>query len=76
MNFSPLKDAYDNTQGIAIVLEDETENKRRDAQIAGVRRYLPTEVVDGIRSASELKTWWCSSDHQYCFWGHPWIFDV
>jgi class 3 adenylate cyclase len=55
MNFSPLKDAYENTQGVAIVLDDLTEIKRREAQIAGVRRYLPTEVVDGIRSAEELK---------------------
>jgi adenylate cyclase len=55
MNFSPLKDAHDLTQGVAIVLDDLTETKRREAQIAGVRRYLPVEVVDGIRSADELK---------------------
>jgi len=55
MNFSPLKDAYENTQGVAIVLDDMTEIKRREQQMAGVRRYLPTEVVDGIRSADELK---------------------
>lgn len=55
MNFSPLKDAHENTQGVAIVLDDLTEIKRREAQIAGVRRYLPTEVVDGIKSAASLK---------------------
>lgn len=55
MNFSPLKDAYENTQGVAIVLDDLTETKRREAQMAGVRRYLPTEVVDGIKSAASLK---------------------
>jgi adenylate cyclase len=55
MNFSPLKDAHENTQGVAIVLDDLTEAKRREAQIAGVRRYLPTEVVDGIKSAASLK---------------------
>nr|MBN1228357.1 GAF domain-containing protein [Anaerolineae bacterium] len=55
MNFSPLKDAHNHTQGVAIVLDDLTEAKRREAQIAGVRRYLPVEVVDGIRSADELK---------------------
>jgi class 3 adenylate cyclase len=43
------------TQGVAIVLDDMTDIKRREAQIAGVRRYLPTEVVDGIRSAASLK---------------------
>ncbi len=55
MNFSPLVDAHENTQGVAIVLDDMTEIKQREAQIAGVRRYLPTEVVDGIRSAASLK---------------------
>ncbi|MBN1428928.1 MAG: GAF domain-containing protein [Anaerolineae bacterium] len=55
MNFSPLKDAHENIQGVAIVLDDLTETKRREAQIAGVRRYLPTEVVDGIRSSASLK---------------------
>ncbi len=55
MNFSPLKDAHERTQGVAIVVDDLTEIKRREAQIAGVRRYLPTEVVDGIKSADELK---------------------
>jgi PAS domain S-box-containing protein len=55
MNFSPLKDAHEQTQGVAIVLDDMTEIKQREAQIAGVRRYLPTEVVDGIKSAASLK---------------------
>lgn len=55
MNFSPLQDAHEHTQGVAIVLNDLTEIKRREAQIAGVRRYLPTEVVDGIKSAASLK---------------------
>ncbi len=55
MNFSPLKDAHERTQGVAIVLDDLTEIKRREAQIAGVRRYLPPEVVDGIRDPNELK---------------------
>lgn len=55
MNFSPLKDAHERTQGVAIVVDDLTEAKRREAQIAGVRRYLPAEVVDGIRSPDELK---------------------
>ncbi|HLV43493.1 MAG TPA: adenylate/guanylate cyclase domain-containing protein [Aggregatilineales bacterium] len=55
MSFSPLKDAYDQTHGLVIVFDDLTEIKRREAQIAGVRRYLPVEVVDGIRSPDELK---------------------
>jgi len=55
MNLSPLKDAEDATQGIAIVLDDLTEQKRREAQIAGVRRYLPPEVVDGLTGVDALK---------------------
>jgi PAS domain S-box-containing protein len=55
MNLSPLKDADDAMQGIAIVVNDLTEQKRREAQIAGVRRYLPTEVVDGLTSVDALK---------------------
>lgn len=53
--FSPLKDAANQSQGVVVVLDDLTETKRREAQIAGVRRYLPAEVVDGIRTADELK---------------------
>ena len=37
------------------MLDDLTEAKRREAQLSGVRRYLPVEVVDGIRNADELK---------------------
>ncbi len=55
MSFSPLKDAHESTQGVAIVLDDLTDIKRREAQLSGVRRYLPPEVVDGVRDASALK---------------------
>jgi adenylate cyclase len=54
-SFSPLKDASNQSQGVVVVLDDLTETKRREAQIAGVRRYLPAEVVDGIRTADGLK---------------------
>jgi adenylate cyclase len=54
-SFSPLKDASNQSQGVVVVLDDLTEVKRREAQIAGVRRYLPAEVVDGIRTAEGLK---------------------
>lgn len=55
VSFSPLKDAHDHTQGVALVVDDMTETKRREAQIAGVRRYLPAEVVDGVKDAASLK---------------------
>ncbi len=55
MNLSPLMDAHDAAQGVAIVVDDQTEAKRREAQIAGVRRYLPSEVVDGLQAAQDLR---------------------
>ncbi|NDJ52356.1 MAG: GAF domain-containing protein [Chloroflexi bacterium] len=55
MNLSPLKDAHETTQGVAIVLDDMTDVKRREAQLAGVRRYLPPDVVDYISSPAALK---------------------
>lgn len=55
VNFSPLKDAENATQGVAIVVNDLTEQKRREAQIAGVRRYLPAEVVDSLHGVDALK---------------------
>ena len=42
---SPLEDAYDDIQGIAIVVDDLTEKKRLDS----ARRYLPPALVDRIR---------------------------
>ncbi|MCB8961099.1 MAG: GAF domain-containing protein [Ardenticatenales bacterium] len=42
---SPLQDAYDDIQGIAIVVDDLTEKKRLDS----ARRYLPPALVDRIR---------------------------
>lgn len=45
---SPLRDYNGNTQGVAIVLDDLTEAKRREAQLAGVKPYLPSALVDNI----------------------------
>ena len=55
MSISPLMDVHEAAQGVAIVVDDQTEAKRREAQIAGVRRYLPTEVVDGLQGAQDLR---------------------
>lgn len=41
-------------EGVAIVLDDLSELKQRDATLAVVRRYLPPEMVDQIRSLDGL----------------------
>jgi PAS domain S-box-containing protein len=50
MNLSPLKDAEDRTQGVAIVLDDLTETKHLQAIRDMFRRYLPPAVVDRLPS--------------------------
>lgn len=56
LNFklSPLQDNSNRTQGVAITIDDLTELKRRDSQLAAVRRYLPPAMVDNIRSIEQL----------------------
>ncbi|HML20411.1 MAG TPA: adenylate/guanylate cyclase domain-containing protein [Aggregatilinea sp.] len=53
LKLTPLKDE-DETQGIAIVVEDLTEIKRRDATLDMVRRYLPPTMIDNIQSIDGL----------------------
>ena len=50
MNLSPLKDAEDRTQGVAIVVDDVTETKRLRAVQDMFRRYLSPAVVDRLPS--------------------------
>jgi len=50
MNLSPLKDAEDRTQGVAIVVDDVTETKRLRAVQDMFRRYLSSAVVDRLPS--------------------------
>jgi len=47
-NLSPLKDATQTTQGIAIVLDDLTEKKRLEAQRRLFERMVPPQVIDQI----------------------------
>jgi len=56
MNLSPLKDAEDRTQGVAIVVDDLTETKRLRAVHDMFRRYLSPAVVDRLPpDPAELK---------------------
>lgn len=47
---SPLRDPDGQSQGVAMVLDDLTEQREREAQLAQVRRYLPLALVDNLRS--------------------------
>lgn len=54
LKLSPLKDAAQTTQGVALVVDDLTEIKQRDAKLDVVRKYLPPAMVDNIRSIDQL----------------------
>jgi len=47
-NFSPLKDASETTQGFAIVLNDQTEKKRLEAQRRLFERMVSPAVIDQL----------------------------
>ena len=50
---SPLKNV-DQTEGVAIVVDDLTEIKKRDATLNVVRRYLSPAMLDNIQSLDDL----------------------
>jgi adenylate cyclase len=53
LKLSPLKN-QDAIEGVAIVVDDLTEIKKRDAKLNVIRRYLPPALVDNIQSLDEL----------------------
>jgi adenylate cyclase len=55
VNLSPLKDANNETQGVAIVVNDVTERKRFERERGMVKRYLPAELVDSLADLEELR---------------------
>jgi len=54
VTLSPLKDAENETQGVAIVFNDVTERKRFERERGMVKRYLPAELVDSLADMQEL----------------------
>lgn len=54
MKLSPLKDANQQTQGVAMVVDDLTEERERDEAINLVRRYLPPGMMEQIQEISRL----------------------
>jgi adenylate cyclase len=47
-NLSPLKDANDETQGIAIVLEDLTEQRKLESRYQWFQRYVSPAVIERL----------------------------
>src|SRR5258708_34166543 len=54
LKLSPLKNGTE-TQGVAIVVDDLTELKQRQAQVSVGRRYLPPAMGDNIKTIDELE---------------------
>jgi PAS domain S-box-containing protein len=54
LRLSPLRDARQVTQGVAIVVDDLTDLKQREEQLNVVRRYLPPAMVDNITDIDRL----------------------
>jgi len=55
-SLSPLKDANDETQGIAVVIDDLTEQRRLEAVSQMFRRYVSPAVIERLlENPSELK---------------------
>jgi adenylate cyclase len=54
LKLSPLKDADQKTQGVAVVVDDLTEQRQRDESLQLLRRYLPPAMVDNIAQIAGL----------------------
>ncbi len=54
IKMNPLKDGLNQTQGVAVVLDDLTEKKDREETMASVKRYLPPELIDNIHQISNM----------------------
>jgi adenylate cyclase len=54
LKLSPLRDTRQVTQGVAIVVDDLTELKQREAQLKVVQKYLTPAMVENIQSIDRL----------------------
>ncbi len=54
LKFNPLRDSEGQTQGVALVLDDLTEQQERSEMLQIMRRYLPPQMVDNIHTISGL----------------------
>lgn len=56
LNLSPLRDLHGEGIGLALVLDDLTEQRQREAQLKEVGRYLPMALLKNIRRVDEIDT--------------------
>jgi adenylate cyclase len=54
MKLSPLKDAEQRTQGVAMVLDDLTEQRQREETLDVMRRYLPPALIANIEDIAQI----------------------
>jgi class 3 adenylate cyclase/PAS domain-containing protein len=54
LKLSPLKDSNQLTQGVAIVVDDLTEQREREEKLNVLRKYLPPSLVDNIQHIAGL----------------------
>lgn len=54
LKLSPLKNAAQETQGVAVVLDDLTDQREREESLELMTRYLPPGMVDNIQQIAGL----------------------
>ncbi len=54
LKLSPLKNAAQETQGVAVVLDDLTQQREREESLELMTRYLPPGMVDNIQQIAGL----------------------
>jgi class 3 adenylate cyclase/GAF domain-containing protein len=55
MKLSALKNHAQVTRGVTILVDDLTEQRKREATLAEVRRYLPPAMVENIRTIDTIE---------------------
>lgn len=54
LKMTPLRDSSNRVQGVAVVMDDVTEQRQRDIELDVMKRYLPPQMVDNIHTISTL----------------------
>ncbi len=54
LKLSPLRDSFEKTSGVALVLDDITAERQREQRLHTLKTYLPEEMVDKIHEISQI----------------------
>lgn len=54
LKMTPLRDSDNLVQGVAVVMDDVTDQRQRDIELDVMKRYLPPQMVDNIHTISTL----------------------